>query len=49
VATFGLTSSLIIAPQLGVHFIQAVEQGDGTNANTFDASGLNRLMVQVHN
>lgn len=41
------TASCNIAPQIGVHTIYANENGDGTNANTFDVSGLNILNVIV--
>lgn len=34
-------------PGLGFHFIQALEQGDGTNANTFFGATGHQLSVQV--
>jgi hypothetical protein len=36
-------------PQLGFHFVAAIEQGDGTNANTVNPGSLATLYVQIKN
>lgn len=43
------TASAVIPPQLGVHYLQAAEKSDGTNANTFDAASNNALQVVLRN
>ena len=38
-----------LAPQLGQHFIMAIERSDNTNANTFDVNGTNVLQMLFRN
>ncbi len=37
----------ILMPQLGFHYIQEMEFGDGTNTNTMDQSSANGAGLQV--
>ena len=45
--TFGAQAPGFVMPALGVNSINALEEGDGTNANTFDLSSLNVLSAQL--
>jgi hypothetical protein len=44
---FAMSLARTVAPQLGVHFIAALEQGDGANANTFNWKGSNTLEASI--
>ncbi len=39
----------LISPQVGLHFLQAVELSDGTHANSFDTTGINSLNSNIWN
>jgi hypothetical protein len=43
------TASYATQIAIGQHFLQAVETGDGTNANTFNSSSLANLTASIWN
>lgn len=53
VAAFILTGAAptlsAVTPQLGSHYVTALEKSDGTNANTFDVNSLNSLRLMIRN
>ena len=41
------TAGGVVAPQVGQHYLQALEQGDGTNLCNINAPNQNFLFVQL--